>query len=424
MTDHRITLHKKDRSLSGTIQLDGSKSISNRLLIIQALCSDDFAIHNISTSKDSQVLENILKSDSLIKDVGHAGTSMRFSTAFYAMQKGTQEITGSDRMKQRPIGPLVNALNHLGADIQYKDKEGYPPLMVGPFRGMQTQHIPLDASISSQFISALLLIAPHLVKALEIKLIGDLVSRPYIEMTIDLMKEFGAEVTWANNLITIQPQPYQAKDYTVEADWSAASYYYVMAAFANELDLKLNGLFRESLQGDAVIQEIMKNFDIHTAFTLDGVHLTKTHELAPPFLEYNFIKAPDIAQSVFTLCAGTGTSGLFSGLKTLHIKETDRIKAMQTELEKLQVYLSKLPPRFSKNKEVQYYMQEGRTKWPEQMVTFETYKDHRMAMSLACLAMFHKIHIEDPKVVEKSYPNFWDDLISLGFTIQTTEEDK
>ena len=418
MTQNSISIYKGDRSLKGTIQLDGSKSISNRLLIIQALCSDDFTIQGISTSKDSQVLQKVLADKNSLKDVGHAGTSMRFSTAFYATQGGMQEITGSERMKERPIGPLVDALNQLGADIQYKEKEGYPPLLVGPFRGMQTEKISLSASISSQFITAILLIAPSLSKDLQIELVGDLVSRPYIEMTIALMKRFGAQVEWNDHIISIKAIPYQGADITVEADWSAASYYYVLAAFANDLDLTLKGLFQESLQGDAVIHEILKAFDIQTEFLADGVRLTKSHELPPPFLEYDFIKAPDIAQSVFTLCAGSGTSGLFSGLKTLHIKETDRIKAMQTELGKLQVYISKLPPRFSKNKEVQYYMQEGRVQWPEEIIRFGTYKDHRMAMSLTCLSMFRKIEIEDPSVVEKSYPQFWEDLRGLGFEIQ------
>ncbi len=409
-----ITLHKDSKILKGTIQLDGSKSISNRLLIIQALCEDEFEIKHLSTSDDTSVLKNALKEGPETIDIGHAGTSMRFSTAFFALNSDTQIITGSNRMKERPIGPLVDALNSLGANITYVEKEGYPPLKVGSFTNKNVDEIKINAGISSQFITAILLIAPYLKNGLTIHLEGSLVSRSYIHLTIEIMRYYGIEIQWNENAITISPGKYSAKASTVESDWSAASYYYVMAAFANEVDLELTGLQEDSFQGDAAIKTIMESFGIKTSPTDQGIRLQKT-ENSIPFLEYDFITCPDIAQSIFVLCGGLGVNGLFSGLQTLSIKETDRIKAMQTELAKLQVYLSKLPERFSKS-DMDFYMQDGKASFSEG-VEFDTYKDHRMAMSLACLAMLFPVTIKEKNVVSKSYGNFWKDLESLGFSL-------
>ncbi len=412
----QIELSKSDPNLIGSVKLDGSKSISNRVLIIRALSNDQFEFENLSTSDDTHHLKKALANIDGPIDIGHAGTSMRFSTAYYALKEKTQIITGSDRMKQRPIGILVDALREIGGDIEYLEKEGYPPLQINPFKGQITNEIHINGNISSQFISALLLIAPSLPQGLTIHIKNELVSRPYVEMTTELMKFFGAEITWKNHSIQVSPGTYSSQDFRVEADWSAASYYYVLAAFAKELDLKLYGLSEESLQADQAITGIARRFGVETSYGENFIHLKKKDDLIPEFFEYDFIKCPDIAQSVFTLCAGWGTKGLFSGLQTLAIKETDRTKAMANELSKTQVYLSQLPDRFSK-KGVNYFMQEGQCTFKDVPV-FDSYQDHRMAMSLACLGILNSVRINDPSVVNKSYPTFWKDLESLGFTIQ------
>ncbi|HFC00997.1 MAG TPA: 3-phosphoshikimate 1-carboxyvinyltransferase [Phaeodactylibacter sp.] len=422
-----LSIFKKDKILQGEITLNGSKSISNRALIIRALSGQAFSIKNISTSKDTQTLEKLLNQFSTQKaeetielNTGHAGTTFRFLTGYLASQKGTQILTGSQRMKQRPIKILVDALQKLGANIEYLEAEGFPPLRIGESKsGFFKNKITIAADTSSQYISSLLMLAPTLPEGLELVLEGKIVSVPYIQMTLKLMQKFGIQHSWKKEnhqqIIKIAPQIYQGKNFIVEADWSAASYYFSLAALADEVDLQLNGLFEKSTQGDAVIVQIMTKFGVATTFNEKGIYLKKSGDTPVSMFEYDFLECPDIAQTVAVVCGGLGTTGLFSGLDTLSIKETDRILALQNELQKVQVFFSKLPPHFSKKTNKTFYMIEGKAVLDSP--TFATYEDHRMAMSFAPLALFGKINIEKPKVVEKSYPDFWKDLKALGFSI-------
>jgi 3-phosphoshikimate 1-carboxyvinyltransferase len=411
-------ISKPNRRIVGEITLDGSKSISNRILIIKALCNDNFDIHKISSSKDTQTLTQLLgQKEGNVYDAGAAGTTFRFMTAYLSLQEGTQILTGSERMKQRPIGKLVNALRSLGCNIEYLENEGYPPLKINTPKPLITNELSIAADTSSQYITALLLIAPTLKKGLRLTLEGTIVSLPYIQMTLGLMDYFGVKHAWEGNTIIVEPQDYQAKDITVEADWSAASYYYALAAFADELDLTLNGLFKDSLQGDAVAVEMGFHFGIDTEFTKDGLRLTKPNNPMPELFEWDFVKCPDIAQTFAVICGGVGVQGLFTGLETLFIKETDRVAALKAELAKVGVSFVKLPTRFSQKSQKQYFMIDGKAEF-EKIPTFPTYEDHRMAMSFAPLAMLNTVKIEDPAVVSKSYYEFWGDLQKLGFAIE------
>jgi 3-phosphoshikimate 1-carboxyvinyltransferase len=409
---------KPNRRIVGEITLDGSKSISNRILIIKALCKNNFDIHKISSSKDTQTLTQLLgQKEGNVYDAGAAGTTFRFMTAYLSLQEGTQILTGSERMKQRPIGKLVNALRALGCDIEYLENEGYPPLKINAPKPLITNELSIAADTSSQYITALLLIAPTLKNGLRLTLEGTIVSLPYIQMTLGLMEYFGVKHAWEGNTIIVEPQAYQAKDITVEADWSAASYYYALAAFADELDLTLNGLFKDSLQGDAVAVEMGFHFGIDTEFTKDGLRLKKSNNPMPELFEWDFVKCPDIAQTFAVICGGVGVQGLFTGLETLFIKETDRVAALKNELAKVSVSFVKLPTRFSQKSQKQYFMIDGKAEF-EKIPTFPTYEDHRMAMSFAPLAMFNTVKIEDPSVVSKSYYEFWNDLQKLGFVVE------
>ena len=407
-----------DKNIKGKIKLTGSKSIANRVLLIRALCGTHFEIENMSESDDSKTMSALLASSEYELDAHHAGTTFRFLTAYLASRGGENVLTGSDRMKQRPIGPLVDALNDLGADISYVDKVGYPPLKIGNPKGFDSPEVSVRGDISSQYLSALLMVGPTLPKGIVLNITGELVSRPYLEMTLAIMTYFGIHHDWVENTIIVPPQSYQPKPYFVEADWSAASYYYSMAALADEADITLIGLQKESLQGDSAIAEIGKKFGITSTFENNEVRLIKEKgHLATPFLEYDFIKQPDIAQTVFAMCAGKGIQGLFTGLQTLYIKETDRIAAFKTELAKVSVYLTKVPERFKKNTPGEYFMTEGQADLST-APTFDTYHDHRMAMALAPLALLGEIRVNDAGVVSKSYPGFWQDLESLGFLVE------
>jgi 3-phosphoshikimate 1-carboxyvinyltransferase len=419
-------ISKPNRHIVGQITLDGSKSISNRALIIQALCRESFDIHKISSSKDTQTLIQLLgQTDGGlyhgIYDAGAAGTTFRFMTAFLALQDGSQTLTGSERMQQRPIGKLVNALRALGCDIEYLANEGYPPLKINPPKSLTTNTLSIAADTSSQYITALLLIAPTLQNGLRLTLEGTIVSLPYIQMTLGLMANFGVQHTWAGNTIVVEPQAYQAQDLTVEADWSAASYYYALAAFADELDLTLNGLFQDSLQGDAVAVAMGSQFGIDTEFTTSGLRLTKSADHVAERFEWDFVKCPDIAQTFAVICGGMGVQGRFTGLETLFIKETDRVAALHNELAKVGVSFVESPieplkPSSQQSNE-QWFTIDGKAQFTT-TPTFPTYEDHRMAMSFAPLAMFNPVEIEDPAVVSKSYPEYWHDLQKLGFVVE------
>ena len=413
-----FTISKKNRKIKGNIKLDGSKSISNRVLIIRALCGEDFEIENLSTSDDSKAMLKALqqtKVGSATIDVGAAGTTMRFLTAYLSNKVGEWILTGSERMKQRPIGVLVDALRALGADIEYLENEGYPPLKVSG-KKMEGGVVAIKAGVSSQYLSALLMIAPVLQKGLQLELIGGLVSKPYLMMTLKIMQYFGIESEWVNNqTIFVGAQKYEARPFFVESDWSAASYHYALAAFGTEVDLSLEGLLKKSLQGDSVLPTLMQAFGVKTTYGDKVVHLSKNGEETDGF-QYNFVECPDIAQTLAVVCAGLKVKGSFSGLVTLSIKETDRTAALQEELAKFGVAFEEKQvdewcltfPELTKMTE----------NTEADLVKVKTYHDHRMAMAFAPLAMrIPAFVVEDPMVVTKSYPAFWEDLKVLGFEI-------
>ncbi len=414
-----LQLQRPAAPLSGAITLSGSKSISNRVLIIRALCSQFFPIYGLANAKDTVLMQNLLASNDNVLDAGAAGTTYRFLTALLATREGVQILTGTERMKQRPIKLLVEALRSLGADIQYLENEGYPPLRIGPPHAIGTiNELCIPADTSSQYISALLLIAPTLPQGLTLHLDGHIVSRPYIEMTLRLMAYFGVHHSWSGNMITVSPQAYRPRKFVVEADWSAASYYYAMAALSDVADLQLEGLHAGSLQGDAVLVEMMRHFGVETTFNGKKAHITKALNCPVPVLfEWDFLSCPDLAQTMAVVCAGLGVKGIFSGLETLRIKETDRIAALRSELQKIGVSLIEIPQRMSSKSGKQFFLIEGKASSPT-LPVFDTYEDHRMAMAFAPIAIQFPIAIREPNVVEKSYPKFWEDLQKLGFMLR------
>lgn len=404
-------------SFEGAITLDGSKSISNRALIILALADANAAdyLSHLSTSNDTTTLLRLLntRNEAHTFDAGDAGTVFRFMAAYLATRTGTQVLTGSKRMLERPIGPLVTALRTLGADIQYLGNEGYPPLQIGPPNelGKQINTLTIDAGVSSQFLSALLMIGPYLPNGLTLIPSGKMVSKPYLDMTMGLMTEFGVHCKWENDRVIVSPGQYTPKSFKVEGDWSAASYWYSFVALAEKATLRLNGLFQNSVQGDAVLSKMMQAFGVETAFDQDGIVISKTGNSKRLF-EWDFLDCPDIAQTLAVTCAGRGMQGIFTGLETLSIKETDRIAAIKQELAKVGASFVKLPPHFNKKQpEKIFYMLEGQAKIDvDNPPVFETYGDHRMAMAFAPFALLGNIIVENPSVVGKSYPSFWEDM--------------
>ncbi len=409
--------------LNGHIELTGSKSIANRALIIRALTEGDFPIHRLAAADDTVRLERLLASTDEVLDAGPAGTTFRFLTGYLSRRPGYQTLTGSQRMKERPVGILVDALRELGADIEYLEKEGYPPLKIGYSALDKASALTIAADTSSQYISSLLMLAPTLPNGLQLTLEGEIVSVPYIKMTLSLMAYFGVEHTWEGQTISVAPQAYAPREFTVEADWSAASYYYGLAALAPAADLQIDGLFAESVQGDAVVADLYTRFGVVTHFDATGLRIVKpAGATPPPLFEQDFVECPDIAQTLMATCAGLGVQSLYSGLQTLFIKETDRVNAMKTELGKLGIALYKIPAHMSgAGAGQQYFGQEGTANYAGGVPTFATYHDHRMAMALAPLALQHPIRIESPMVVEKSYPDFYRDFEKLGFQIAQSE---
>lgn len=407
-------LHFSSNVLKGEVRLAGSKSISNRVLIIQALCNTDFKIDALANANDTELLAHLLKSTDDVLDAGPAGTTFRFMTAYLTLFGGNRILTGSERMKQRPIKVLVDACRKLGASINYLENEGFPPLNIisGTISGGKQLAIP--ANTSSQYISALLLIAPILSGGLSLELTGKIVSRPYIEMTLGLMRYFGVSHTWENQVIVIAEQAYQAKPFIVEADWSAASYYYSLAALSDQADIYLNGLFENSLQGDSALVSIFESFGVETLFTAQGIRLIKHQNVIPEAFHYDFILCPDLAQTMAVVCAALGTKGYFSGLETLRLKETDRIQALENEISKGGCHISLFSTDSVTGKEVFEVFGKFET---SSVPVFKTYEDHRMAMAFAPLALLSPVEIEEPMVVIKSYPDFWTDFQHLGLII-------
>lgn len=401
--------------VKGKIKLNGSKSISNRVLIIEALSGRKIKIENLSNADDTKSLKALLKSDKKKLNAGAGGTTFRFLTAFLACQEGRKvELTGSERMQQRPIKILVDALNQLGADITYSQNEGYPPLKIKG-KKLIGGEISIPADTSSQYISALLMIAPTLEKGLILNLDGKIVSKPYILMTLNLMRQFGVEASLENQTIKVEPGKYFAKKFFVEADWSAASYFYEMAALSEYSIIRIKGLQENSLQGDAVIAEIMNDFGIETTYLKNEIQIKKTAEIEKNKWDYDFIGCPDLAQTMITICTAKNINGTFKGLSTLLIKETDRVAALHTELSKFNASLF-----FDSNKKKWILNASDFKPIPDGESPIDTYDDHRMAMAFAPLCLVsEQVIINDPLVVSKSYPDFWKDLESLGFIVFT-----
>ncbi|MCE5332023.1 MAG: 3-phosphoshikimate 1-carboxyvinyltransferase [Bacteroidales bacterium] len=382
------------------ISLPASKSISNRALILNALADSPYEIENLSDCDDTRVTVKALDSSDTTFDIGAAGTAMRFLTAFLSKTVGEWVITGSERMKQRPIKLLVDALNRLGARIEYVEKEGFPPLRI--FGSALTGgEIHLNGGISSQYISALMMIAPYMQNGLKIILDGNIISKPYIEMTLKMMAEFGATVKFKKNEITIKPQAYKPIRYKVESDWSAASYWYEVLSILGKGKVFLKGLYANSFQGDSKVAVLFEQLGVKTEYQPEGVLITATKNNVLAF-KYDFVNQPDLAQTFAVTCCLKGIPFHFGGLQSLKIKETDRIVALTNELHKLGFVLSEPA--------------EGQLAWRgercerAEIISIATYEDHRMAMAFAPAALVTPLVIECPEVVSKSYPNFWEDF--------------
>lgn len=401
------------RSLNGNIQLPASKSISNRALILNAMAGSTHtdSLQNLADCDDTMVMTKALSFESNKIDIGAAGTSMRFLTAFLAGRDGEceekWEITGSERMQNRPIRLLVDALNQLGADISYLEKDGFPPLKIQG-RKLKGGSIGIDGGISSQYLSALMMAAPAMEEGLALTIEGELISKPYFNMTLEMMRLWGVESSWDGTTVVIKPQTYKQRCFTVESDWSGASYWYEMLSLAEEGEVFLKGLFRDSLQGDARVAEWFEPLGIHTDYEAEGVRLTKIETSVERF-EADFTDQPDLAQTMAMTCALNAIPFRITGLQSLKIKETDRLKALVDESAKLGfIFVAS---------------QDSILEWTGETCTMyaipiETYDDHRMAMAFAPAALVYGIiRIDHPEVVSKSYPNFWNDLKDAQFHI-------
>lgn len=410
MKTEYVRVSAPEGRITACISLPSSKSISNRLLIMNALSGNKIRIRNLSSSNDTTILLEALQPGKKEINAGNAGTAMRFLTSYLAVTEGEYVLTGSERMCQRPIGKLVQALRQLGADIEYLQKEGFPPLRI---RGkkLQKQETEIDGSTSSQFISALLMIAPVLPNGLTLRLTGKIISHPYIDLTLKLLKMAGIESIYSGDLIHIEHQQYRETEITVEPDWSSASYWYSIAALSPECHITICDLPEVSLQGDAVIARHFATLGVKTEFNPQGATLSRISVTSSRF-EENFEDTPDMVQT-FVVCLGLlGIPFRISGAQSLRIKETDRIAALCNEMKKLGIMLTE-----PENGVLEW---NGRKEKPiSDSHRFSTYDDHRMAMSFApaCLSG-QPVAIEDPKVVIKSYPGFWEDLKNAGFGIE------
>ena len=397
--------------ITATIQLPSSKSISNRALIINALGNSTYKPENLSDCDDTMVMIRALDEnqphDTI--DIMAAGTAMRFLTAYLSVTPGSRIITGTQRMQQRPIQLLVDALRELGADIEYVNNEGFPPLRIHG-RELIKDHICLPGNVSSQYISALLMIGPSLKNGLKVILTGDIISKPYINLTIQLMSDFGAQVSWINDHeLQVTPQPYRSITYYIESDWSAASYWYQIAALSQEATVTLPGLFENSYQGDSKVADIFRNLGIETIFGNKAVTLKKTGTCVKR-LDYDFINQPDLAQTFVVTCALMNIPFRFSGLQSLKIKETDRMAALICEMKKLGYVLQEC--------DGSVLSWEGE-RCERSNEAIDTYEDHRMAMAFAPAALvLPNLCINNPQVVSKSYPHYWEDLQKAGFIIK------
>lgn len=390
------------------ISLPSSKSESNRVLVIDALTNGENKISNLSEARDTQTMIRLLDQNPAIFDVLDAGTTMRFLTAFATATDQKKIMTGTSRMCERPIGILVDALRNIGAEIHYLGVEGYPPIAIHGLTGQTNHRVKIRGDVSSQYISAMLMIAPILPKGLEIELEGKVGSKTYIEMTLKLMCQFGIKYNWEGNLITIAPQAYLPTQFAVESDWSGASYWFSLLACADAGSLFLAGLKENSLQGDSKIVEIMAQLGIKSTFKEEGVLLHK--QPITGFKNWDFTHCPDLAQTVAVTCAILGQNAIFTGLESLRIKETDRIYALQQELAKFNAEFREIKPDI--------FQVIPSVTMPKH-VHIHTYEDHRMAMAFMPLVTKTDVHIEDPAVVNKSYPSFWKHCEAVSLQMET-----
>jgi 3-phosphoshikimate 1-carboxyvinyltransferase len=398
-----LRLTQKTEFQRVTIPLPSSKSESNRALVIDALTAGKNTLTNLAEARDTQTMIRLLQTNPAVFDVLDAGTTMRFLTAFVAVTNQQKVMTGTPRMCQRPIGILVDALRSLGAEIHYLGTEGYPPLAVQGLARQLTEKIQIRGDVSSQYISAILMIAPLLPLGLNLELEGKVGSRTYIEMTLELMAQFGIVYSWEGNTIQIQPQSYQPSHFAVESDWSGASYWFSLLACADSGSFFLKGLKAKSLQGDAAIVEIMAHLGIRSTFQEGGLLLEK--QVVTGLKSWDFTHCPDLAQTVAVTCAILGQNALFTGLESLRIKETDRILALQQELAKFHAELREISP--------DTFQVIPSVTMPRR-VQIHTYEDHRMAMAFMPLVTKTELWIEDPEVVNKSYPSFWKQVDQAG----------
>lgn len=383
--------------------LPASKSIANRALVIAALCGADKYLNNLSDCDDTQAVVRALSSLEEEKNIGAAGTAMRFLTAYYAISSESVVMTGTQRMKNRPISILVEALKSMGADINYIEKEGFPPLQING-KKLKGGELHVQGDVSSQYLSAILMIAPYTTDGVKLIIEGDLVSRPYLQMTLSIMKDFGVSYTWDENVIEIKPSEYCTREFTIENDWSAASYWYSVVALSENKSIKLKYLLPESLQGDSKLVELYKPLGVETEFVEDGVVLTKNNAVVlPSIYDISLKEQPDLAQTLVVSCLLMNIPFKFSGLENLKIKETDRIQALINECKTLGFVVKELAS--------------GVLSWDGEKcasadeILIKTYEDHRMAMAFApAVIQFGSMIIDDPNVVSKSYPSFWQEF--------------
>lgn len=401
----KIKIEHINQRISGKILLPSSKSISNRALVIRALSGQNFPIKNLSMAGDTIKLINILEHpEEKIINTGNTGTIMRFMTAYYAIKEGEWDLIGSERMKERPIKNLVEVLRSFGADIEYLGKEGYPPLRIRG-RKLTGGKCKVDATVSSQYISALLLIAPLLKKGIEIELVGDPISFPFIKMTLKMLEYFGVRVKVKGKHIYIAPQNYQPAELTIEADWSSAAYLYALAAVNDDVEIELPGLKKDSWQGDAIVAKLMKPFGVDTVYQKNGISIFRTKRKIKKF-DYNFKANPDLAPTFAVLCATLKIPFRLEGIHALRIKESDRVAVLEEQLKNLNMNVKSTESTLigEVNKQVSFLNH-----------VIKTYSDHRIVMSFVpALCVNREMMIEDPDVVEKSYPSFWTDLEKLG----------
>lgn len=402
---------KQQSSLKGEVKrLPSSKSLSNRALILQALAGNQPVVSNLSDARDTVLMNKLVGTTEKLVDVMDAGTTMRFLTAYFGITGASKVMTGTARMKERPIGLLVDALRQIGVSIDYLEREGFPPMEIKGFSGQKAEEVSIPGNVSSQYISALMMSGAALPKGLRIKLTGKVGSRPYIDMTAALMKHFGVEAMFDGDTIHVKHSKYKANPYRVEGDWSAASYWFAYTSLAKDASFYLPGMLDQSLQGDREIVEIMELLGVDAKFDDNGVHLSKSHSTDHPSqIEWDFTDCPDLAQTVLPVCAAKGVVGTFTGLESLYIKETDRVAALRAEL-------AKIDAKIVEPKQGVWRLEPGSLDTIKH-IEVETYHDHRMAMGLAPLATLMDVTIKSPDVVNKSYPGYWEDVKAVGFSI-------